>query len=153
MYNRRDALKHSAAVAGLLVGAGVFSSDAFAAFNQAAFKAKNLNEALQALGAAGAPSESPDVILSAPNPAENGAVVPISVSTTLVGIKQFVILVEKNPVPLAARFNLTDSLTATIATRIKMAESSVVYAVAVMHDGRALFAKKAIDVIQGGCAA
>ncbi len=60
-------------------------------------------------------------------------------------------LVEKNPSALIAVFNLTDSVDANISTRAKMGQSSDVYAVAIMNDGRALFAKKEVKVTLGGC--
>jgi sulfur-oxidizing protein SoxY len=151
MKNRRDTLKHSAVVASLLAGAGLFPAAALADFNKTAFEAKNLGDALKAIGAGGAPTESKDVTITAPDIAENGAVVPLGASTTLPGVKQILILVEKNPSALVAVFNVTDSIEANVSTRAKMGQSSDVYAVAVMNDGRALFAKKEVKVTLGGC--
>ena len=151
MKNRRDSLKHSAVVAGLLAGAGLFPATAFAEFNQAAFEAKSLNDVLKAVGASGAPTESKDVTITAPDIAENGAVVPLGASTALPGVKQILILVEKNPSAMVALFNVTESIEANVSTRAKMGQSSDVYAVAVMNDGRALFAKKEVKVTLGGC--
>lgn len=151
MKNRRDTLKHSAVVASLLAGAGLFPATAFADFNKTAFEAKSLNDVLKAIGVAGAPAESKDVTLTAPDIAENGAVVPFGASIALPGVKQILILVEKNPAALVALFNITDSIEASVATRSKMGQSSDVYAVAVMNDGRALFAKKEVKVTLGGC--
>jgi sulfur-oxidizing protein SoxY len=105
---------------------------------------------LKALGA-GAPVESKDVTITGPDIAENGAVVPLGVSTSLAGVKQMLILVEKNPTALVAVFNMTDSVDANFATRSKMGQSSDVYAVAVMADGKALYAKKEVKVTLGGC--
>lgn len=150
LKTRRQALQHSAIVASLLVGAGLFPNAAFAAFNTKAFDAKSMADALKALGAS-APLESKDVTLTAPDIAENGAVVPIGASTALPGVKQMLILVEKNPSALIAVFNVTDSVDTNFSTRAKMGQSSDVYAVAVMTDGRALFAKKEVKVTLGGC--
>jgi len=150
MQTRRKTLKQSAVVAGLLAASGMFPQYAFAAFNKAAFDAKTLAEVLKAMGA-GAPVESKDVTIGGPDIAENGAVVPITASTTLTGVKQILILVEKNPSALVARFNVTDSVEANFATRIKMGQSCDVYAVAIMADGKALFAKKEVQVTLGGC--
>ena len=75
MQTRRETLKHSAAVAGLLAGAGLLPQSAWA-YNKNAFEAKNLAEATKALGV-GMPVESKDVTIGAPDIAENGAVVPI----------------------------------------------------------------------------
>ena len=149
MQNRRKTLQHSAIVAGLLATTGLFPTGAFA-FNARAFEAKTMVEALKALGA-GAPVESRDVTITGPDIAENGAVVPLGASTSLVGVKQLLLLVEKNPSVLVAAFNVTDSLEANILTRAKMGQSSDVYAVAIMNDGRALFAKKEVKVTLGGC--
>jgi sulfur-oxidizing protein SoxY len=149
MSTRRETLKQSAVLAGLLAGTGLFPSYAFA-FNNAAFDAKNLGDALKALGA-GAPQASKDVTLTAPDIAENGAVVPMGAATTLAGVKQLLLLVEKNPSALVAVFNVTDSIEANMTTRAKMGQSSDVYAVAIMNDGKAFFAKKEVKVTLGGC--
>jgi sulfur-oxidizing protein SoxY len=100
---------------------------------------------------AGAPTESKDVTIGGPDIAENGAVVPLTASTSLPGVKQILILVEKNPSALIAVFNVTDSVEANFATRAKMGQSSDVYAVAIMGDGKVLFAKKEVKVTLGGC--
>lgn len=149
MPTRRKALQDSATVASLLAVTGLFPGIALA-FNAKAFEAKNLGDALKALGA-GAPVESKDVTVTGPDIAENGAVVPLGASTTLAGVKQLLILVEKNPNALVAMFNVTDSVDANIATRAKMGQSSDVYAVAVLADGRSLFARKEVKVTLGGC--
>jgi sulfur-oxidizing protein SoxY len=149
MNTRRHALKQGLAVAGLLAGTGLFPQYAHA-FNQAAFEAKNLNDVLKALGAS-APQASKDVTLTAPDIAENGAVVPMGVSTTLAGVKMLLLLVEKNPNALVATFNVTDAVEANMTTRAKMGQSSDVVAVAIMNDGRALFSKKEVKVTLGGC--
>jgi sulfur-oxidizing protein SoxY len=151
MKTRRDTLKHSAVVAGLLAGAGLYPLVARADFNKAAFEAKTLSEALKAINASGAPQESKDITLTAPDIAENGAVVPLGAATTLAGVRQLLLLVEKNPSALIAIFNLTDSIDANVSTRAKMAQTSEVYAVAIMNDGKALFAKKEVKVTLGGC--
>jgi len=98
-----------------------------------------------------APVESKDVTLTAPDIAENGAVVPLGVATTLAGVKHMLLLVEKNPSALVAKFDVTPAVDANFATRAKMGQSSDVYAVAIMYDGKALFAKKEVKVTLGGC--
>nr|MDP2191196.1 thiosulfate oxidation carrier protein SoxY [Rhodoferax sp.] len=150
MQTRRETLKQSAIVAGLLASTGLFPQSAFAAYSKTAFEAKTVAEALKALGA-GALVESKDVVIGGPDIAENGTVVPLTGSTSLTGVKQILILVEKNPAPLVALFNVSDSVEANFATRAKMGQSSDVYAVAVMADGKAYFAKKEVKVTIGGC--
>jgi sulfur-oxidizing protein SoxY len=149
MQTRRKTLKQGAILAGLLASTGLFPQYAFA-YNKNAFEAKSLADVLKALGA-GAPVESKDVIIGGPDIAENGAVVPLTASTSLPGVKQILILVEKNPAALVALYNVTDSVESNFATRSKMGQSSDVYAVAVMADGKVFFAKKEVKVTLGGC--
>ena len=66
-------------------------------------------------------------------------------------VKRLLNLVEKNPPMLAALFDITDAVDANISTRIKMAQSSDVFAVAMMNDGKVLFARKDVKVTLGGC--
>lgn len=150
MHNRRQMLSRSAALAGLLAGAGLLPKAAQAAWTQAAFDAKTMAEAVKALGGS-APAQSKDVTLSGPDIAENGAVVPVGMATTLPGVKRLLLLVEKNPSALSAVFDLSDAVEANLNTRIKMAQSSNVFAVAMMADGKVLYAVKEIKVTLGGC--
>ncbi|MDD2809640.1 thiosulfate oxidation carrier protein SoxY [Rhodoferax sp.] len=149
MQTRRETLKHSAIVAGLLATTGLFPQYALA-YNKGAFEAKSVSDVLKALGAS-APAESKEVTIGGPDIAENGAVVPLTASTSLTGVKHMLILVEKNPSTLVAQFNVTDSVEPNFATRSKMGQSSDVYAVAILNDGKALFAKKEVKVTLGGC--
>ena len=146
---RRQVLKHSAVVAGLLAGTGLFPQYALA-FNKAAFDAKSLADALKALGANGAPEASSAVTLTAPDIAENGAVVPVGVVSALAGVEAIAILIEKNPNPLAASFMLPAGTEAAVQTRVKMGQTSDVYAL-VKVGGQFLMAKKEIKVTLGGC--
>jgi len=91
------------------------------------------------------------VTVTGPDIFENGAVVPIGVSTALPGVKRMLVLVEKNPMILSAMFDVTDAVEPSFSTRVKMAQSSNVYAVAMMNDGRVLFAQKEVKVTLGGC--
>jgi sulfur-oxidizing protein SoxY len=149
MQNRRATLRQSLAVAGLLGATGLFPRDAFA-FNRNAFEARNIAEAVKAYGGS-APVESKDVVLTAPEIAENGAVVPMTIATTLPGVKYVLLLVEKNPNALVARFDVSDAVEPAFATRAKMAQTSDVYAVAVTADNKAFFSKKEVKVTLGGC--
>ncbi len=148
MTTRRQALQSSVAVAGLLAGAG-FPQFAHA-FNKAAFDTKTVAAVAKVVGA-GAPTESKDVTITGPDIAENGAVVPLGVSTSLPNVKHLLVLVEKNPSVLVALFNVSPEVDANFATRAKMGQSSDVYAVAITNDGKALFAKKEVKVTLGGC--
>jgi len=149
MQSRRQTLQRSAAVAGLLASAG-FPQFAHAAFNKSAFEAKAIQDAVKAAGGASL-IESKDVSLTAPDIAENGAVVPMGISTALTGVKHLLLLVEKNPLALVAIFQSNESLENNFLTRAKMGQTSDVYAVAIMADGKALWAKKEVKVTLGGC--
>ena len=150
MPSRREMLQRSAGLAGLLAGLGLLPQAAQAAFNSAAFEARSLAEAVKALGAS-APVESRDVTLTGPDIAENGAVVPVTCASALPGVRRLLVLVEKNPSPLCAVFEVSDAVEASFSTRVKMGQSSNVLAVALMGDGKVLFAQKEIKVTLGGC--
>ena len=150
MQTRRETLKQSAVVAGLLASAGGLLPQQALAYEKAAFDAKTPADVVKALGA-GAPVESKDVTIGGPDIAENGAVVPLSASTTLPGVKRLLLLVEKNPSALVAMFNVNDAVEPSFATRAKMGQSSDVYAVALTADGKAFYAKKEVKVTLGGC--
>ena len=153
MNTRRKMLGTSARVAAALAAAGMLPQLASAqqgGWNKAAFDAKNVAELMKALGGS-APTESKDVSITAPDIAENGAVVPIGVASALPGVKKLLVLVEKNPSVLSAAFDVSDAVEANFSTRVKMGQSSDVYAVALTGDGKALFARKEVKVTLGGC--
>ncbi|MEP7281379.1 MAG: thiosulfate oxidation carrier protein SoxY [Rubrivivax sp.] len=150
MQTRREMLAHSATVATLLAGAGLLPSAAQAAWNEGAFAAKSVAEVVKALGGS-APVESKDVSITGPDIAENGAVVPVGAATTVAGANKLLLLVEKNPNALAAIFELSDKIEPSVSTRVKMGQSSNVYAVAMTADGKVLYAAKEIKVTLGGC--
>ena len=147
---RREMLQRSAAVAGMMASLGLLPQVAMADWNKAAFEAKNMADLMKAMGTS-APTESKDVTITGPDIAENGAVVPVGCATTLPGVKKLMILVEKNPSMLCASFDVSDAVEANFSTRVKMGQSSDVYAVAVTADNKVLFAKKEIKVTLGGC--
>jgi sulfur-oxidizing protein SoxY len=153
MQNRREMLSRSAQLAGMLATLGLLPGVAgaqAAGYPTAAFDAKTMADLMKALGA-GAPVESKEVTITGPDIAENGAVVPVGASTTLPGAKRLLLLVEKNPSMLSAMFNVTDAVDANVLTRVKMGQSSNVFAVAMMADGKVLYAAKEIKVTLGGC--
>lgn len=155
MTTRRDLIKHSATVAGLLAAGGLLPTLAHAQAPAAAaarpqFDAKNIDELTKALGI-GKPVESKDVTLTAPDIAENGAVVPLTAASTVPGVKRLLLLVEKNPAVLAASFDVTEFVEPNMATRVKMGQTSNVYAVAITNDNKVLFAQKEVKVTLGGC--
>ena len=146
---RRKVLRHALALGGLLAAAG-YPQFALANASKAAFDARTLDEAVKAAGGARM-VESKDVTLTAPDVTENGAAVPLGVATALPGVRQMLVLVEKNPSPLAAIFRGSDAVDANFTVRVKMGQTSPVYAVALMADGRALWARREVQVTVGGC--
>ena len=150
MLSRRALLAHATQVAGLLATAGLLPQAAHAAYNAQAFEVKTMAELMKVLGT-GTPVESKDVAITAPDIAENGAVVPVTVATALPGVKRLLLLVEKNPSVLSAMFDVSDAVDANFTTRVKMGQSSNIYAVALMGDGRVLYALKEVKVTLGGC--
>jgi sulfur-oxidizing protein SoxY len=120
------------------------------AWNKAAFDTKTLDETMKALGG-GAPAQSKDIaFFQTPDIAENGAVVPIGVTSNVPKTDAIAILVEKNPNMLAAMFELPPGTEGSISTRVKMGQSSNVYAL-VRADGKYYVASKEIKVTLGGC--
>jgi sulfur-oxidizing protein SoxY len=153
MTTRRELLKQSTTLAAMLAAVGMYPHVAWAqstSFNTAAFDAKNMADLMKALGG-GVPEASKDVVITGSDIAENGAVVPVGASTTLPGVTRMLILVEKNPSMLCAMFDVTDAVDANFSTRVKMGQSSNVFAVAMMADGKVLYASKEIKVTLGGC--
>jgi sulfur-oxidizing protein SoxY len=150
MQTRREMMTRSAAVTLMLAAAGVLPAHAQSAWIKSAFEGKSIDDVIKGLGLT-KPVESKDITFTAPDIAENGAVVPIAASTTLPGVKRIAFLVEKNPTTLAGVFEFTDAIETSVATRIKMAQTSNVLAVAIMGDGKVLYAQKEVKVTLGGC--
>ncbi len=120
------------------------------AWNKNAFEAKTMDETMKAFGG-GAPAQSKDIaFVSTPDIAENGAVVPIGVSSSIPKTESIAILVEKNPNMLAASFDIPAGTDPSVSTRVKMGQSSNVYAL-VKADGKYYVAAKEIKVTLGGC--
>lgn len=133
----------------VLVGAAVLPKLVMAAWPKA-FMATSNKGALSQLYPGVEPTSSDAVKLKAPAIAENGAVVPITVSTDLPDVTNISILVEKNPNPLAASFDLTPASVANVATRLKMGKTTMVTAV-VMAGGKLYSTEKEVKVTIGGC--
>jgi len=146
--SRRDVLKQGGVLAALL-GCGLFTLEqAQAAVDSKVFQMKTMDETLNALG--GKPEESKDIELTSPDIAENGAVVPIAVTSRIPKTEEIYILVEKNPSPLSASFTLTEGTEPFVSTRTKMGQTSNIYAI-VKADGKLYSAMKETRVTLGGC--
>ena len=122
---------------------------ALAAWNKEAFGAKTPAEVLKSLGVPGAAS-SGDLHIEAPQIAENGAVVPIEISSNIPGTSALIVVIEKNPFPLAARFDFKEGAAAFVKLNVKMGETSDVRVIA-EAGGKHFSASKEIKVTIGGC--
>lgn len=145
---RRETLKLTALI-GLMAATGLITDAQAAEWNKAAFDGKSMDDVLKAFGG-GSAEKSSAVTLNAPDIAENGAVVPVGITTTLSKVQQMAILVDKNPNALAAQFTLTADSEPFVATRVKMAQTSNVHAL-VKADGKWFVVTKEVKVTLGGC--
>ena len=130
---------------GLLKAGNLYAQE----WNKAAFDTKSLQDTVKAFGGTAA-TESKDIVIASPDIAENGAVVPVSVSSKLGKTESIAILVEKNPNALSASFDIPGGTEPFVSTRVKMGQTSNVYAL-VKADGKYFFATKEIKVTLGGC--
>ncbi len=149
---RRNVLK-SAAGAGTVavaVAAGLLKPTmALAGAPRTAFEAKSVGDALKGMGATAA-ADSKDITIKAPDIAENGAVVPVEVTSGIAGTTAIAIIAEKNATPLVADFDLLNGAQGFISTRIKMGQTSLIRAV-VTAGGKTFTAAKEVKVTIGGC--
>jgi sulfur-oxidizing protein SoxY len=149
---RRTFLKGSIATGavGAAVGAGLLTPQmVLAAWPKSAFEATTVDDAVNGLFGSTSLAGSDQIKIKAPDIAENGAVVPVSVTTDLAA-ESITILAEKNASPLAASFILGSGTEGYVSTRIKMGKTSSVIAV-VKSDGKLLSAGKEVKVTIGGC--
>jgi len=149
---RRKALKSGAGLGllGLLVSVGLIrSGSALAESQKNAFEAKTMNEVLDALGVA-FPEDTAAILLTAPEVAENGAVVPVTVESSLARTEQISILVDKNPTMLVSSFTIPEGTEGYLSTRIKMAQTATVIAL-VKANGKFYRVSREVKVTGGGC--
>jgi sulfur-oxidizing protein SoxY len=149
---RRKALKSGGGLGlfAVFVAAGLIKPEiAQAAWEKKVFDARTLEEAYGAIGA-GAPATSKDIGITAPDIAENGAVVPVSVVSRLPKTEQIYILIEKNPSMVAAAFTIQEGTEPEVTTRVKMGQTSNLQ-IMVKADGKYYFATKEVKVTMGGC--
>jgi len=150
---RRTFLKGSLATgaAGMAISAGLLTPRmVLAAWPKPAFEAKTVDDAVKGLFGSSTLSGSDQIKIKAPDIAENGAVVPISVTTDIAGAESISVIVEKNASPLAASFVLGTGTEGYVSTRIKMGKTSSVIAVVKAGD-KLHSAGKEVKVTIGGC--
>jgi len=152
--SRRQALRTGGGLTllALLAAAGWLRPGDAAAegWNTGAFESHSLDDTVKALGDS-APAQSKDIVFVAtPDIAENGAVVPIGITSNIPKTESIAILIEKNPNMLSAVFDIPAGTDPALSTRVKMAQTSNVYAL-VKADGKYYVASKEIKVTLGGC--
>jgi len=136
----------AAIAAGLLKPSQVLAAE----WNRAAFDAKDVAGALKVAGAGNA-AESKDIVIRAPDIAENGAVVPVEIVSNIPNTISLAVVVDKNPFPLTTAFDFANGAVPEMALRVKMGQTSLVEALAKTSDGKFYIAKKEVKVTVGGC--
>lgn len=151
MNSKRRKLIQAAAAAGAAASVGVLIPQrVLGAYMKAAFEAKDLSGVLNASYGSDQHTSSDAIKLKAPDIAENGAVVPVTVSSTLDNVESISIIATTNATPLTSSYQLTPASEAYVSTRIKMAKTSDVIAV-VKADGKLYSSTKEVKVTIGGC--
>lgn len=151
MNYRRRSLLAMAAGAGALAAAGLLQSTSAqaATWNKQGFDAKGYGDAVKGLGADNL-IESKDITITAPDIAENGAVVPVAITSKIPNTQSISIIAEKNPFPLAATFDVSSGVEPYASVRLKMGQTSNVRAI-VKAGGRFYTTAKEVKVTVGGC--
>jgi sulfur-oxidizing protein SoxY len=149
---RRTLLRAGGALAGALASGLLTPVRALAgAWNQSGFASKAVADALKSIDATTS-VESPDILIKAPEIAENGAIVPIEVVSRIPNTRFIAILAEKNPFPLVGTFDLRNGAEGFVSTRVKLGESSLVRVI-VKDDQTVYSASREVKVTIGGCGA
>lgn len=149
---RRSLLTAGAAFAAAFVSALTRPLQALAAeWNKAAFGARTVNDALKSAGIV-SPTASADIVIKAPEIAENGAQVPVDIVSKVPGTDAVFVFVDKNPQPFVGSFNFKNGAEPFISTRIKMGETSNLRVVARAR-GKDFMAIREVKVTIGGCGA
>jgi sulfur-oxidizing protein SoxY len=149
---RRNFIKNSMLFASALTAlpAVLFTKKSYAAWPKKSFDIKDLTDSVNSVYGHNNLEESSKVKLKAPSIAENGAIVPINVSTTLEDVDSIMIFVENNPQPLSSGYQLTKLAQPSIGTRLKMGKTSNVMA-AVKSGDKVYTSTQEVKVTIGGC--
>lgn len=151
---RRRFLKGGASAALLspLLGAGLLIPSAVLAaeWNKSAFTARNVNDALKAYGATGA-GETRDIVITAPEIAENGAKVEVEITSNIANTRSLAIFADKNPMPLSSVIEFSGPMLPYVRAQLKLSETQRIRVVAKTSDGKTHVAFREIKVTLGGC--
>jgi sulfur-oxidizing protein SoxY len=137
----------AALAAGILKPTEVLAAEEW---NHAAFEAKDAASALKGIGATNA-AESKDIVLTAPEIAENGAMVQVVVLSNIPNTVSISVLSLKNPLPLAASFDFANGAVPEVQVRVRLAETTQIRAVIKTADGKFYATQKEVKVTVGGC--
>ena len=143
------ALQTTAAAAAVAAGLGKVTQAVAATWNKSGFESKAVAEVMKSLGATAA-VDNAGIVITAPDIAENGAVVPIEVVSRIPNTQSISVIAEKNPFPLAATADFANGAEPYAYVRIKMGQTSNVRAV-VKADGKFFTAVKEVKITIGGC--
>lgn len=151
---RRKFLKAGASAAllspllgmGLLVPTRVLAVE----WNKSAFTSRNVGDALKAYGSATA-TETRDIVINAPEIAENGAKVEVEVSSNIANTRSLAIFADKNPMPLCSAIEFSGPVLPYVREQLKLSETTRIRVVAKTGDGKSHVAFREIKVTLGGC--
>lgn len=150
---RRVVLRGAGATGALVaaLAAGLLKPERALAANwdKSAFRQKNAADALRSIGAQGA-EKSAKVMLDVPEIAENGAVVPVEITSHVPGTTAIAVVIDKNPFPLTSRFSFENGALPYVKLNVKMGQSSDIRAIAEAN-GKHYVAMKGVKVTIGGC--
>ncbi|MBP6187585.1 MAG: thiosulfate oxidation carrier protein SoxY [Azonexus sp.] len=151
---RRKFLKSGASAALLapLIGSGLLMPTRVLAaeWNKNAFTARSASDALKAYGSAST-AESRDIVINAPEIAENGAKVEVEITSNIASTRSIAIFADKNPMPLSSVFEFSGPVLPYVKAQLKMAETTRLRAVVKTTDGKSYVAFREIKVTLGGC--
>ncbi len=147
--NRRTLIKQSIASFSFLLLGGL--KNAFAEWDTELFQQSTADDLIARLSNNAKLKASDAIHIKAPEIAENGAVVPVSVDASIENVSNISIIVDNNPSPLTSSFEINPQLEAYVSTRVKMAKSSNIIAIVTTTDNQYFTASKSIKVTIGGC--
>ena len=147
--NKRNFLIKITALVSILCTSSL--SKIFASWPKELFHSKNSDNLIKLLTDGADTIDTDSITIKAPEIAENGAVVPVSVNTKIENVKNIAILVDNNPSPLTSTFEINPQLEAYVSTRVKMAKSSNIIALVTTNNNEFYTASKSIKVTIGGC--
>ena len=133
------------AIAASALGANILKDGA------KAFTSKDVNGVLEGLYGSSDVVSDDKAELKVPDIAENGGAVPVTVSTSIKNAKTLTLLIEKNPKPLAAVWEISEGAIVKYSTRIKMGQTGMVTLIVEDKDGKLHKTSKQVKVTVGGC--